>query len=98
MHARRDEPRRPEWCGDQLESPAGPEIEAPYFDEDLAAWVLSRHEDVLAAFRCPDLAPAGPNATRHSESANQSGAADQSDRLKMREETQEALSPALLDA
>jgi cytochrome P450 len=89
-HARRDEPCCPAWSSDRLESSAGPEIEDPYFDEALDAWVLSRHEDVLAAFRSACLIPSGANSGKDPESA------DQNERLRMREETLEALSPALL--
>jgi hypothetical protein len=91
-HARRDEPCCPAWSSDHLESSAGPEIEAPYFDEALDAWVLSRHEDVLAAFRSPGLIPAGANGGKAPESA------DRNERLRMREETLEALSPAPLSS
>ncbi len=90
-HAWRDELRCPAWNSDHLESSAGPEIEDPYFDESLDAWVLSSHEDVLAALRSPGLIPAGANSGKHPEFA------DQNERLKMREETLEALSPALLN-
>ena len=89
--ARRDEPSCPAWSSDHLESPDGPEIEAPYFDEILEAWVLSRHADVLAAFRSPNLTPVGPNSGKHPQSA------DPGQRLRMREETLDALSPALLN-
>jgi hypothetical protein len=94
-HAGRDEPRCPAWSSDRLESSAGPEIEPPYFDEALDAWVLSRHEDVLAAFRSPGLSPVGPNGGKHPESADQNERLNH-ERLRMRDETLEALSPALL--
>lgn len=32
-----------------------------YYDDDAGAWVLSRHRDVLAAFRSPGLLPTGPS-------------------------------------
>src|SRR5580692_3308409 len=95
-HARRDELGCPAWRSDHLESSAGPEIEAPYFDESLDAWVLSRHEDVLAALRSPGLIPAGANSGKHPEFADQNERLND-ERLKMREETLEALSPALLN-
>ena len=95
-HARRDDPRCPAWNSDHLESFAGPEIEAPYFDEALDAWVLSRHEDVLAAFRETGLIPAGANTRKQPESADQNERVNH-DRLRMRDETLEALSPARLN-
>jgi cytochrome P450 len=96
-HARRDEPCCPVWSRDRLESSAGPEIEAPYFDEALDAWVLSRHEDVLAAFRSLGLIPAGANSGKHPESGDENERLNH-ERLRMREETLEALSPALLNS
>jgi cytochrome P450 len=90
MQARRDDPSIPAWSRDQLDSLSPPEIEAPYFDGPLRAWVLSRHADILAAFRASSLAPASPNSEKDSEPS------DESDRLKMRAETMEALSPARL--
>jgi cytochrome P450 len=85
-------PAKPTWTGDQLDSDLPPEIEAPYFDRDLDAWVLSRHADIMAAFRSPSLSLAGPNHNKRSESN------DESSRLKMREETLDALYPAQLRA
>ena len=82
----REQPSIPAWKSDELDSSVGPEIEAPYFDKALGAWVLSRHKDILAAFRSPKLFPAG----------RQSGVVEpQNDgaKVKMREETQAALSP-----
>ncbi len=92
MHAGREEPSKPAWSGDQLDSASPPEIEAPYFDEILKAWVLSRHADILAAFRASNLSPASPNSKKVSEPIEESG------RLKMRAETMEALSPIQLRA
>jgi cytochrome P450 len=92
MPARRDNPSIPAWSGDQLESAGPPELEIPYFDDHLRAWVLSRHADILAAFRASSLSPAGPN------DQNGSKPSDESERLKMRRETMEALSPAQLRA
>lgn len=90
MCARREEPTKPAWSSDQLDSPSPPEIEAPHFDDLLRAWVLSGHSDVLAAFRSSSLSPIGPNSKATSEPGNESS------HLKMREETREALSPAQL--
>jgi cytochrome P450 len=90
MHARREEPTKPAWSSDQLDSPSPPEIEAPHFDDLLGAWVLSRYSDVLAAFRSSSLSPIGPNSKATSKPP------DESDQLKMREETREVLSPAQL--
>jgi cytochrome P450 len=84
MHAQRDNPSLPAWSRDQLDSPLPPEIEAPYFDDDLGAWVLSRHADILAAFRESSLMNSASN--------------DEPGRLKMREEIAEALYPARLRA
>jgi cytochrome P450 len=90
MRARREEPTKPAWSSDQLDSPSPPEIEAPYFDDLLGAWVLSRYSDVLAAFRSSSLSPIGPNSKVTSEPP------DKSSLLKMREETREVLSPIQL--
>jgi cytochrome P450 len=90
MHARREEPTRPAWSTDQLDSASPPEIEAPHFDALLGAWVLSQYSDVLAAFRSSSLFPIGPNNKTDPELP------DESSRLRMREETREALSPAQL--
>jgi cytochrome P450 len=65
-------------------------MEAPYFDDQLRAWVLSSHADILAAFRASSLWPSGPNERDAGEPS-----AD-IERLKMRWETIEALSPAQL--
>jgi cytochrome P450 len=92
MLARRDNPSIPAWSRDQLDSPCPPELEAPYFDEPLRAWVLSRHADILAAFRALSLSPSGPNDQNGAESSGES------DRTKMRWETMEALSPNQLRA
>jgi cytochrome P450 len=92
MPAKRDNPFVPAWSQDQLDSRCPPEMEAPYFDDHLRAWVLSRHADVLAAFRASSLSLAGPNDKDGSEPP------DERERLKMRWETMEALSPAQLRA
>jgi cytochrome P450 len=90
MPARRDDLSIPAWSRDRLDSPSPPEIEAPYFDETLESWVLSRHADILAALRASSLTPVSPSSKQASE------APEESVRLKMRAETTEALSPAQL--
>jgi cytochrome P450 len=90
MHARREDPLVPAWSGDQLDSLSAPEIEAPYFDVALKAWVLSRHVDILAALRTSSLCPASPKSTKMPEPT------DEHLRLKMRSETLAALSPQQL--
>jgi cytochrome P450 len=92
MPAKRDNPFVPAWSQDQLDSRCPPEMEAPYFDDHLRAWVLSRHADVLAAFRASSLSLAGPNDKDGGEPPAER------ERLKMRWETMEALSPAQLRA
>lgn len=92
MHTRRDDPSLPAWSGDQLDSLSPPEIEPPYFDDILKAWVLSRHADILAAFRASTLSPVGP------ASGQISGPFDENARLKMRAEAMAVLSPAQLRA
>jgi cytochrome P450 len=90
MHAAREEPSRPAWSGDQLDSASPPEIEAPYFDDILKAWVLSRHADILAAFRASSLSPTSPNSKLSSDLSDEQG------RLAMRAEVMDILSPAKL--
>src|SRR5580692_10841669 len=90
MPARRDNPFVPAWSQDQIDSRCPPEMEAPYFDDHLRAWVLSRHADILAAFRASSLWPTSPNERNAGELF------PDIDRLKMRWETIEALSPAQL--
>lgn len=90
MYARREEPTKPAWSSDELDSTSPPEIEAPHFDDLLGAWVLSRYSDVLAAFRSSRLFPTGPNNKPDSEPP------DESSQLQMREETRKALSPPQL--
>jgi hypothetical protein len=92
MHSRRDDPSLPAWSGDQLDSLSLPEIEAPYFDDILKAWVLSKHADILAAFRDSSLCPVGP------ASEQPSGPSDEHARLKIRAEAMAVLSPAQLRA
>jgi cytochrome P450 len=85
MPAKRNNPTIPAWTHDQLDSSSPPEVEPAYFDSDLNAWVLSKHADILAAFRASTLAPNG---------------SDNNDilRTKIRTETLEALSPQKLRA
>ncbi|MBB5056014.1 hypothetical protein HDF16_000683 [Granulicella aggregans] len=45
----------PLWKSDELDSPIPPVVEPAYFDQELNAWVLSRHADVLAALRSRSL-------------------------------------------
>jgi cytochrome P450 len=93
MPARRDNPLVPAWSEDQLDSRYPPEMEDPYFDDHLGAWVLSRHADILAAFRASSLWPSSPN----DRDGGELPAAD-IERLKMRWQTIEALSPTQLRA
>jgi cytochrome P450 len=76
----------PTWTDDHLDSPDPPEIKAPYFDERLGAWVLTRYADVLAAFRSPSLVPAGARGNASTDTLSEA------DRLKMRAETRTAVS------
>jgi cytochrome P450 len=92
MPARRDNPLVPAWSEDQLDSHYPPQMDVPYFDDHLRAWVLSRHADILAAFRASSLWPASPNERDPGELSGDI------ERLKMRWETIEALSPAQLRA
>src|SRR5262249_38193743 len=90
MHTRRDDPSIPAWRGDELDSRCPPETGPPYFDDALKAWVLSRHADILAAFRASQLSPVSPASRKTSASS------DESARLKMRAEAMAALGPAQL--
>src|SRR6202167_6794551 len=92
MPAKRDNPVVPAWSRDHLDSACPPELEAPYFDDHLRAWVLSRHADILAAFRASSLSPSGPNDQNGVEPSGES------ERTKMRWETMEALSANQLRA
>ncbi len=84
MPAKRNNPTIPSWTHDQLDSSSPPEVEPAYFDSVLNAWVLSKHADILAAFRASSLVPTGPHD-------NNDGL-----RSKIRTETIEALSPTQL--
>jgi cytochrome P450 len=90
MQTGREHPSIPAWTQDQLDSPIPPQTEAPYFDNVLEAWVLSRYSDVLAAFRSSELSPSSPNSKTFEPP-------DESVLLKMRAETQDALSPPKLN-
>jgi len=85
-------PAVPAWGVDQLDSALPPEPEAPYFDPNLNAWVLSRHADILAAFRASSLFPASSNSTKPAQPM------PACDHLKMRAETTEALPAARINA
>jgi cytochrome P450 len=85
MSARRESPK-PDWTDDHLDSSHPLDIKAPYFDERLGAWVLSRYVDVLAAFRSPNLIPTGPRGREGKE------APSEAERKKMRAETRAAVS------
>jgi len=80
----------PDWTSDHLDSPVPPEAGPPQFDPELGAWILSRYDDVLAAFHASSLDPA--SSTGEAASDAPSEAAMQT----MRAETREALSPAQL--
>lgn len=87
MTAQREDVLRPAWTRDRLDSSDPPEIEPAYFDSDLQAWVLSRHEDLVAAFHAPSLIPGRRNL------ADISMESEESARLAMREEVRNALCP-----
>jgi hypothetical protein len=75
-------------------------MEAAYFDEALKAWVLSRHADILAAFHASSLSPASHANNQGSQPSSESDQFErtrfESDRLRMRADAMEALSPAQL--
>src|SRR5258707_3514151 len=77
----------PAWDRDRIDYSFPPEHRAPHFDDSLGAWVLSRYADVLAAFHCSSLFPAGLNSKPPSDLL----AGDELQ--KMRRETRDALSP-----
>src|SRR6267154_4615508 len=87
MPAKRNNPTIPSWTHDQLDSSSPPEVEPAYFDSVLNAWVLSKHADILAAFRASTLAPI---------SSHEKNPSDDDLRSRIRTETIEALSPAHL--
>ena len=65
-------------------------MEAPYFDQALQAWVLSRHRDILAVLRDERAVPASVKSDEAIAPANEEL------RLRLRAQTLEVLSPALL--
>jgi cytochrome P450 len=72
----------------RIDYPLVPEHnKAPHFDDSLGAWVLSRYADVLAAFQCSSLFPAGLNRKAPSNPSAEDEV------IKMRRETRDALSP-----
>ena len=92
MPTKPKDPFVPSWTQDQLDSPSPPDVEAAYFDYRLNAWVLTRHADILAAFRASSLIPTGP------QDKNAPGPSDDTVRARIRAETTEALSPAQIRA
>jgi hypothetical protein len=88
--AKREDLLIPAWTHDRLGCDRPPEIEASYFDPDLHAWVLSRHVDLLAAFRDPSL------VVGRRDLASFSLESEEIVRLNMREEVRNALCPVRL--
>ena len=97
MHTRRDNPSIPAWREDQLDSPSAPQLEAPYFDDTLNAWVLSRYADILAAFHSSSLSPASHASNDGSQPSGESAECERA-RLEMRAAAMASLSPAQLRA
>lgn len=95
MSQARPNPKIPVWRADQLDSPEPPQGESPYFDQDLGAWVLSRHADLLATFNAPAACPASTKAGKQPPPPMDMESASS---LKMRAETQDQLSPTRLKA
>ena len=95
MHTRRDNPCIPAWSEDQIDSLSAPQLEGPYFDDALKAWVLSRHADILEAFHSSSLSPASHAGN---DGSQPSGECAEHARLKMRAEAMASLSPAQLRA
>ena len=91
MHAERDNPSIPAWREDEQDSSNPSKVGAPYFDEALKAWVLTRHGDILAVLRHEGAVPTGVKSSDEGIRP-----ADEALRIRLRAETQEALSPALL--
>ena len=89
MHAEREQESIPLWTSDQLDSRLPPQVEPVYFDTALNSWVLSRFDDVLAAFRSSML-----NVDSHEPRTSE----DERALTRMRTETREALTPAQLSA
>lgn len=63
-----------------------------YFDKSCNVWVLSRHADLLEAFRASFLHPVGPRGKLTPDALPTSD----NDRLRMRTETARALAPPVL--
>ena len=76
--------------------PADPLLSAPiqdiYFCKDRNAWVVSQYADILAVFRSPFLHPVGPRAKLKADQQE----SNDDERLRMRADTSNALSPAVL--
>jgi cytochrome P450 len=92
MHAMRNDPAIPAWTGDELGSAEPCELEPPYFDQPLNAWVLSRHSDIAAVLQDPRACPANPKSDKPVEPADEARLA------RLRAETLETLSPTQLRA
>jgi cytochrome P450 len=92
MPTKPKDPFVPSWTEDQFDSPSPPHVEAAYFDYLLNAWVLTRHADILAAFRESTFLPAGPQDKKIPDPT------DDIDRARIRGETTEALSPQQIRA
>jgi cytochrome P450 len=90
MHATRENPSIPAWRSDEQGSPEPPELEPAYFDPALQAWVLSRHRDILAVLRDERAVPASVKSGEAITPANEGL------RIRLRAETLDVLSPALL--
>jgi cytochrome P450 len=82
----------PAWPEDELDSAVQSQPAAPYFDSSLNAWVLSRHADILAAFRASSLFSASADRTRPAQPM------PACEHLKMRTETLEALPASRIQA
>jgi len=72
-----------------------PATQKAYFDGELNAWVLTRYDDVAAAFRSAELSPVNAKSTTEGK-ATEGKATDDALRLKARAETVAALSGAAL--
>jgi hypothetical protein len=90
MHAKRENPSIPDWLRDEQGSSEPPELEPAYFDDALQAWVLSRHRDILAVLRDERAIPASVKSGEAIAPANEEL------RMRLRAQTLEVLSPALL--
>jgi hypothetical protein len=90
MRATRDNPSIPAWRSDEQGSPEPPELEPAYFDHALQAWVLSRHRDIVGVLRDERAVPASVKSGEAIAPANEDL------RIRLRAQTLEVLSPALL--